>query len=325
MGGCTGTGKLHCNDSVERAVTRAQGMLEGWYGKIIGAILGFIIGRGLLGAIVGFVIGHQFDVVARRNSVSGALGRRRPGMLGGEAGAPPQADPAELRRAFFESTFLVMGHVAKSDGRVTEQEIDAAREAMRRFSLSESDRRRAIELFTAGKGPEFPLEGTLERLRWLAGDQSDLCRLFVQIQLEAALHGNGLGDRARTIFLRICRTLGISPLEFASLEAMLRMHRGAYGGYGPRSGAGGNGQGRAGAGVGAGTSAKLADAYDVIGVKATAKDAEVTRAFRKLMSQNHPDKLVAQGLPESMIAAAHERTQRILEAYETIKGHRGMK
>jgi DnaJ like chaperone protein len=297
-------------------------MLEGWYGKIIGAILGFIIGRGLFGAIVGFVIGHQFDVVARRNSVAGALGRRRPGTLGGGAAAP-QGDPAELRRAFFEATFQVMGHVAKSDGRVTEQEIDAAREAMRRFALSESDRRRAIELFTAGKSPEFPLEGTLERLRWLTGDQSDLCRLFVQIQLEAALHGNGLGDRARTIFLRICRTLGISPLEFASLEAMLRMHRGAYGGYGPRGGANGN-NGRS-SHDGATPSAKLADAYDVIGVKATAKDAEVTRAFRKLMSQNHPDKLVAQGLPESMVAAAHERTQRILEAYETIKSHRGMK
>jgi DnaJ like chaperone protein len=43
------------------------------------------------------------------------------------------------------------------------------------------------------------------------------------------------------------------------------------------------------------------------------------------MSQNHPDKLVAQGLPESMVAAAHERTQRILEAYEVVKQKRGMK
>lgn len=296
-------------------------MLEGWYGKIIGAILGYIIGRGLFGAIVGFVIGHQFDVVARRNNAAAALGRRRPGVLGGGTGAP-RGDPAELRRAFFEATFQVMGHVAKSDGRVTEQEIDAAREAMRRFALSESDRRRAIELFTAGKNADFPLEGTLERLRWLTGDQSDLCRLFVQIQLEAALHGNGLGDRPRTVFVRICRTLGISPLEFASLEAMLRMHRGAYGGYGPGARSGAGASGRTG---GAPHSAKLADAYEVLGVPATAKDAEVTRAFRKLMSQNHPDKLVAQGLPESMVTAAHERTQRILEAYETIKGHRGIK
>jgi DnaJ like chaperone protein len=43
------------------------------------------------------------------------------------------------------------------------------------------------------------------------------------------------------------------------------------------------------------------------------------------MSQNHPDKLVANGLPESMIAAAHERTQRILEAYELIRERRGMR
>ncbi len=63
----------------------------------------------------------------------------------------------------------------------------------------------------------------------------------------------------------------------------------------------------------------------MLGVATSATDAEVTKAFRRLMSQNHPDKLVAQGLPESMIAAAHERTQRILEAYELVKTHRGIK
>ena len=73
------------------------------------------------------------------------------------------------------------------------------------------------------------------------------------------------------------------------------------------------------------TNARLADAYEALGVTTDAADAEVTRAFRRLMSQNHPDKLVAQGLPESMITAAHERTQRILEAYELVKTHRGIK
>ncbi|HEX9208376.1 MAG TPA: co-chaperone DjlA [Steroidobacteraceae bacterium] len=289
-------------------------MMEGWYGKIIGAIIGYLVGRGLLGAIVGMVLGHQFDVAAKRRS--GASGAPTGGAQG--AGSS-RGDPAQLRRAFFEATFQVMGHVAKSDGRVTEQEIDAAREAMRRFSLSDADRRRAIELFTAGKAADFPVEATLERLRWLSGDQSDLCRLFVQIQLEAALQGNGLAPRPRAVFQRMCRTLGISGLEFASLEAMLRMRANANG-YGPgaRPGAGGgSAQAR--------STSRLADAYEVLGVAASAADAEVTRAFRRLMSQNHPDKLVAQGLPESMVTAAHERTQRILEAYETIKGHRGIK
>jgi DnaJ like chaperone protein len=278
-------------------------MLEGWYGKILGAILGYIIGRGLLGASVGFVLGHQFDVAGKRNR-------------GGSASGNGTAGPAELRRAFFEATFKVMGHVAKSDGRVTEQEIDAAREAMRRFSLAEADRQRAIECFTAGKQADFPLESTLERLRALTGNQSDLRRLFVQIQLEASIRGNGLGDRPRAVFLRICRSLGISQLEFASLEAMLRMHEGDYGRGGRPS---------PGPGFGTRTNARLADAYQVLGVATSATDAEVTKAFRRLMSQNHPDKLVAQGLPESMIAAAHERTQRILEAYELVKTHRGIK
>jgi DnaJ like chaperone protein len=287
-------------------------MLQGWYGKIIGAIVGYLVGRGLLGAIVGFVIGHQFDVMAARNARGAKLGGRRPGAIGGG----PHGSPAEMRQAFFEATFQVMGHVAKSDGRVSEREIDAARVAMNRFALSEADRLRAIELFTAGKNPDFPLEATLERLRWLTGEHSSLARLFVQIQLEAAMNGDGLGDRTRGVFVRICQTLGISPFEFASLEAMLRMHRGSR----QRQSNGGQG-----GGAGATTASRLADAYDVLGIKATAGDAEVRRAFRKLVSKNHPDKLVAQGLPESMITAAHERTQRILEAYETVKNHRGIK
>ena len=100
----------------------------GWYGKLIGAVLGAIIGRGWLGAIVGFLIGHQFD--------------RRSAGLRPRGGVPPR----DLQVVFFRTTFQVMGHVAKADGRVTEQEIGAARETMRRFALGEADVRRAIEL-----------------------------------------------------------------------------------------------------------------------------------------------------------------------------------
>ncbi len=56
----------------------------GWYGKLIGAVLGAIIGRGLLGAIVGLVIGHQFDRRACREP-----GRRGRGM----GGAAPSGGP----------------------------------------------------------------------------------------------------------------------------------------------------------------------------------------------------------------------------------------
>jgi DnaJ like chaperone protein len=108
----------------------------------------------------------------------------------------------------------------------------------------------------------------------------------------------------------MCDALGITALEFAALEAMARM-RGR-----PGTGTSHNAES---------ASSRLADAYQVLGVAAGATDAEVTLAYRRLVSQNHPDKLVANGLPESMIEAAHERTRRILEAYELVRTHRGMK
>jgi DnaJ like chaperone protein len=262
----------------------------GWYGKLIGAVLGAIIGRGLFGAIVGFLIGHQFDRKAH--------GARRNGTI-------PTRD---LQVVFFRATFQVMGHVAKADGRVTEQEIDAARTTMRRFSLSAADVRRAIGLFTEGKSPDFPLEDVLGEFRSASAGRDDLRRMFVQIQLEAALQGGGLSPPARTVFARMCSALGISAMEFAALEAMLRM----------RGQAGAAGAARSGAD-------QLADAYQALGVRPGTPDAEVTLAYRRLMSQNHPDKLVANGLPQSMIEAAHQRTRQILEAYEVIRKHRGMK
>ena len=244
--------------------------------------------------MIGFVIGHQFD----RQSAGAQL-----------RGASPEV----LSAAFFRATFQVMGQVAKSDGRVSEQEIEAARQAMRRFSLGEADVRRAIAYFTEGKRADFALRETLEELRGLIGRRGDLRRMFLQIQLEAALQGNGLNPAARPVFHEICQALGVPPLEFASLEAMLRMRTNSG------SGAGGNAQGPAGAVT------QVADAYRVLGVQPQASDAELTRAYRRLVSRNHPDKLVANGLPESMVAAAHERTKQVLAAYELLKRHRGMK
>jgi DnaJ like chaperone protein len=260
----------------------------GWNGKLFGALLGALIGRGWLGAIVGFVIGHLFDRGVAR---------------------PRAATPSrELQAVFFRATFQVMGHVAKADGRVTEEEIDAARATMRRFALAEGDVRRAIDLFTEGKAADFALEEALGELRAASAGRADLRRMFVQIQLEAALTGGGLSAPSRAVFTRMCAALGISSLEFAALEAMLRM-RGAAASGAPAQSPG----------------ARLADAYQVLGVAAETPDADLTLAYRRLMSQNHPDKLVANGLPPSMVEAAHERTRRILEAYEVIRKHRGMK
>ena len=51
-------------------------------------------------------------------------------------------------------------------------------------------------------------------------------------------------------------------------------------------------------------------------------DADLKKAYRRLMSQHHPDKLVAKGLPEQLIKDATEKTQQIKAAYELIRKSR---
>jgi len=266
----------------------------GGYGKWIGLVLGGIIGRGLLGAVVGFIIGHLFDRAS--------------------APRPARDAPGPLRERFFTTTFEVMGHIAKADGRVSEREIDAARATMRRFALGEVQVRRAIECFTAGKDEGYPFEERVRQLRDAAEGRMDLCRTFLLIQLEATLYAGGLGAPARERLQRVSAALGIGQAEFMAVEAMLRM-RAAAGVAGANSHAAGDGNA---------PRQSLADAYELLGVPSGIGDAELTLAYRRLLSQNHPDKLVANGLPESMVAAAHERTRQIISAYETVKRARGM-
>jgi DnaJ like chaperone protein len=92
----------------------------------------------------------------------------------------------------------------------------------------------------------------------------------------------------------------LTPQEFARLESLLR-------GWYTR-----------GRGTATGRNT-LADAYEVLGVSKDASDAEVTKAYRRLMNQHHPDKLTAKGLPKEMMKMAEEKTVRIRAAYDTIR------
>jgi DnaJ like chaperone protein len=74
-----------------------------------------------------------------------------------------------------------------------------------------------------------------------------------------------------------------------------------------------------------GKSDSLAECYAELEVDANISDPELIKAYRRQMSRHHPDKLVANGLPESMAQMAKEKTQRIQEAYEGIRAARGMR
>lgn len=248
-----------------------------WTGKLIGVALGAALGP--VGMALGAAIGHQYDRATER--------RVRPG---GEQ--------------FFLSTFRVMGHVAKSDGRVTEREIAAARQVMRELLLNDLQVQAAIAEFTRGKQPGFDLAEEMTDLRRACHAQPEILRAFVEIQLRFGLAGGDLAGNARLRVARAASLLGIDAPLFDRMEAAMR------------------GGGRTPAGQDA--AARTAAAYRTLETTPEVSNDELTRVYRRLMSRHHPDKLKANGLPESMLEHAKQRTQAIREAYELLRAQRGI-
>lgn len=259
------------------------------WGKIIGGFLGFSFG-GPIGLFFGIWIGNSFDQGIKQD-FSGVFG---------------QSDPAETQRIFFSTTFAVMGHIAKADGVVSQQEIAAAEQVMQQLGLDEHKRQEAIESFSLGKNDEFDLSANLESLIKNCIRKPSLIQMFLEIQILAATADGKVSQPEREILYLIGGSFRISRAQIDRLVEMVIAQRSFHqGGY---SGSARNQSGPT-----------IEQAYTVIGVSSDASKAEVKRAYRKLMSQHHPDKLVAKGMPQEMIKVATEKSQEIQAAYEMIK------
>jgi len=275
-------------------------------GKVVGVIVGLLLFRNPWGAIIGLFLGHLYD-----QSVSKVR------SSGGGAGV------LEIGERFFAATFEVMGHVAKSDGRVSEAEISAARKVMAELRLNGAQIHAAIAHFTRGKGADFDLPTTMQEFAEACANRPDLVRVFLEVQVRAALEGVDMQGPARLAIQKVADLLEVSRIELAHMEAVLRIRREQFkagGGTGQNKN---NGNGNAGGQAPPRSGMQMGAAYQILEVDPKATDDEVSKAYRRQLSKHHPDKLKANGLPESMLEHAKQRTQQIIEAYELIKSARG--
>ncbi|MGB6294145.1 MULTISPECIES: co-chaperone DjlA [unclassified Vibrio] len=281
------------------------------FGKILGAFFGFLFG-GPFGAFFGLFLGHQFDKARRLNQA---------GFKTSSFGSGPSQ--TERQDEFFKAAFAVMGHVAKAKGQVTKEEIQLATIMMERMNLHGEQRKAAQDAFREGKESGFPLEEVLERVRLSTGGRFDLLQFFLELQISAAFADGDIHPSERNVLHKIARSLGFSSDQ---LERRLRMQEAAF-----RFQQGGNfggqqqGYQQSGQWQQAAQAERLTDAYDVLGVSKDADAKEIKRAYRKLMNEHHPDKLMAKGLPPEMMNVAKEKSQEIQNAYDLIKKEKGFK
>jgi len=175
----------------------------------------------------------------------------------------------------------------------------------------------AIHHFTRGKNPDFDLESTMQQFVHTCAHRPDLMRVFLEVQVRACLEGVDMQGAGGVAVQKVADLLDVSRIELAHIVQVLRLRREQFR-AGPGAGArnGGNGAPpRSGA--------ELNAAYQILEVDPKASNEEVAKAYRRQLSKHHPDKLKANGLPESMLEHAKQRTQQIIEAYESIKSSRG--
>jgi len=279
---------------VRIAVLRIAHGLESrlYWGKIIGTLAGLAM-RNPWAAVAGFILGHQFD--------RGFADRFR---LFEKQGASIPRVSEDFVRALFQA----MGHLAKVDGRVSEDEIRSARMVMHRLSLNPAQVRRAMAWFDAGKAPGFPLINRMREVRRVSARSASDRLTFVRLLLEVVLAKQSLKKEERALIWKICIELDIGRVEFAQLEAMIRAQKGFK-----RSPAGDA------------DAARVRHAYTALGVSPQATNDEVKTAYRRLMNKNHPDKLSGSDPDKEVIAEAERRTREVRGAYEMLKARRSIR
>ncbi|RPH26117.1 co-chaperone DjlA [Buttiauxella warmboldiae] len=267
-----------------------------YWGKVLGVAIALIMGGGFWGLVLGLLIGHAIDKVRSRRQSWFSNQQQRQSL-------------------FFSTTFEVMGHLTKSKGRVTEADIQIASLLMDRMQLHGDARSAAQHAFRVGKENGYPLREKMRQLRSVCFGRFDLIRMFLEIQIQAAFADGSLHPNERAVLYVIAEELGISRVQF---DQFLRMMEGGqqFGGGYSRSQGGGFQQQRG---------PTLEDACNVLGVKSSDDATAIKRAYRKLMSEHHPDKLVAKGLPPEMMEMAKQKAQEIQKAYDLIKTAKGFK
>lgn len=251
-----------------------------WPTTLLGAGVGFAIAS-IPGALLGALMGQALD---RRLALQSWAHLRE--RMGGRA--VPRDD---------ELLFVLLGRLAKHDGRVVEQHIQQARVEMRRMDMSDSAQRRAIAAFNRGKDGRDSLRSYLRRFATQPHAAEGLLRACWRMAW-----ADGKASRGeRELIVLWGKWLGWSS---ARVEALTAEHEA------PRKPLAINGN-------------DYQQAMKLLGVQADSEPAHIKRAYRRLLSRHHPDKIAGSGASQLQVRDATDRTQDLHSAYKVIKARRG--
>jgi len=195
-----------------------------------------------------------------------------------------------------ELLFVLLGRLAKSDGVVVDGHIQQARVEMRALDMTDAAQRRAIAAFNRGKSGHDRLRGYLRRL----SRQPHAAEGVLRACWRMVWADGRAGSAEQALIGQWGRWLGWTPEQVKALAADYEPQKRSL------NSSGGTYQ----------------DALRLLGVSGTAEPAQIKRAYRRLLSRHHPDKIAGNGATAAQVREATERTRELHSAYTLIRERR---
>ncbi|WP_417517021.1 TerB family tellurite resistance protein [Minwuia sp.] len=244
----------------------------------------------LIGGGIGFAFGGPIGAL-----IGGLAGHAvdRVRESDDELGDPALEDgrPAGTKQIAFTIGVIVLGaKMAKADGVVTSDEIAAFREV---FQVPEDELKNVARVFNQAKRDATGFEPYARQIADMFKDDPEVLEDLMAGLMHIARADNVIHPNEVSFLKSVADIFGISDQDYRRLHATY---------LGPDKD----------------------DPYAVLGIEASATDAEVKSAYRELIKKNHPDRAMAQGMPEEFIAVANEKLAKINAAYDQISRSRGI-
>ncbi len=276
----------------------------GFWGKALGIGFGFMMG-GPIGAVIGGALGHMYDVESDKTRAGGGIRCAHCGnvvrptadghcpVCGMELHSRPLSSAFDRQFVFYVSLASLAAKMAKADGVVTEDEIRTFDTFVRQeLQLNTEERQIIAKLFNEAKNAPQDYRAFATQFKQLIGQQREALHMMVHLLFRIAM-ADGTFHPAEERFIKdVAGIFGLSTMEYDQISALFIR--------------------------------KSQHAYQVLGVRPEASDDEIKSAYKKLVMEYHPDKLMAKGVPEDFIKIANEKTSEINNAYDEIKKERGL-
>ena len=258
-----------------------------WLGKMIGGTIGFALG-GPLGAIAGAAFGHTFLDMKEDAYLESIPGRGPQQQQGAGLSSNEQA-----QLVFFTAAFSMLAKISKADGQVTEREIAAVERFMTHdLQLDAHSQQTAKTIFRQAVNSPETFDAFAQQFYTIFASQPNIIEVMMDVLLRVSAADGNLSPEEENILMSACRIFRYSDADFQRLKSKYVRVTNKY--------------------------------YSVLKCDESASNEEIKKQYRKLVTEYHPDKIEAKGLPEEFIKFASDKFKEIQHAYEEIKKERNL-